>query len=94
MPYIKQNDREYFDNSVNDIVSSLNSTQDNDKIAGMLNYVISRICKDLCDPQCGGERRYARMNMIVGALESAKTEFNRRVVAPYEDEKISSEGDI
>jgi len=93
MPYIKKEDRAYFENSIRDIVSSL-GTQDNDGMAGMFNYVISKICKDLCDPRCGGERRYARMNMIVGALESVKTEFNRRVVAPYEDGKIISEGDI
>ncbi len=93
MPYIKKEDRAYFEDSIRDIVGSL-GTQENDGMAGMLNYVISKICKDLCDPEWGGERRYARMNMIIGALESAKTEFNRRVVAPYEDEKISSEGDI
>ncbi len=94
MPYIKEEDRKYFDDYIEVIVSNLNTTQSNDKMAGMLNYVVSKICKNLCDPQCGGERRYARMNMIVGALESAKTEFSRRIITPYEDKKISEEGDI
>lgn len=37
---------------------------------------------------------YARLNDVVGALESAKAEFQRRVVAPYEDTKIEENGDV
>lgn len=39
-------------------------------------------------------RRYQAANDIVGALESAKAEFQRRIVAPYEDQKIKENGDV
>lgn len=37
---------------------------------------------------------YATINDIMGALEGAKAEFYRRVVAPYEDGKIEENGDV
>ena len=37
---------------------------------------------------------YQVMNDITGALESAKQEFYRRVVAPYEDVKRELNGDV
>lgn len=37
---------------------------------------------------------YQTINDIIGALESAKLEFYRRVVAPYEDTKINENGDV
>jgi hypothetical protein len=37
---------------------------------------------------------YQTFNDILGALEGAKLEFNRRIVAPYEDIKIKENGDV
>lgn len=37
---------------------------------------------------------YRTMNDILGAIEGAKQEFYRRVVAPYEDTKKSENGDV
>jgi len=37
---------------------------------------------------------YKQMNDVVGALESAKLEFYRRLVSPYEDKKIKDNGDV
>ncbi len=37
---------------------------------------------------------YQTINDINGALMGALTEFNRRVTAPYEDSKISKNGDV
>jgi hypothetical protein len=34
------------------------------------------------------------MNDVVGALEGAKAEFQRIVVAPYEDKKMAENGDV
>jgi hypothetical protein len=34
------------------------------------------------------------MNDIIGVLEAAKTEFYRRIIAPYEDIKIQDNGDM
>ena len=39
-------------------------------------------------------RCYASINDVMGALEGAKLEFYRRVVAPYEDLKIIMNGDV
>ena len=36
---------------------------------------------------------YQTINDIVGALDGAKVEFQRRVVGPYEDTKITQNGD-
>ena len=38
--------------------------------------------------------RYQTINDVVGALVGAKDEFNRRVVAPYEDDCIKENGDV
>ena len=37
---------------------------------------------------------YQTMNDIIGALEGAKLEFYRRVVVPYENDKIEQNGDV
>lgn len=38
--------------------------------------------------------KWETINDIMGTLESAKTEFTRRVVAPYEDDAIKRNGDL
>jgi hypothetical protein len=37
---------------------------------------------------------YKTINDVIGALESAKLEFYRRVAAPYEDQKLKENGDV
>lgn len=37
---------------------------------------------------------YEVLNDVLGAIEGAKLEFARRVVAPYEDHKIADNGDV
>ena len=39
-------------------------------------------------------KSYATFNDIVGALEQAKDEFQRRVVHPYENAKCAENGDV
>ena len=39
-------------------------------------------------------KSYTTFNDIVGALEQAKDEFQRRVVHPYEEEKKKVNGDV
>ncbi len=99
MPYIKEKDRRLVDIQIEDIFNTLTredpvNTLTNDRLCGELNYVIFRLAKMLCDPEWKGDRRYGRMNTIVGAIESAKAEFQRRVVNPYEDKKIQENGDV
>lgn len=59
--------------------------------AGQLNYLITQECINYL-------RRkgldYQGINDVLGALEGAKQEFYRRVVVPYESEKIGINGDV
>lgn len=59
--------------------------------AGEFNYQITLAITDFV-------RRnglsYRTINDVVGALESAKAEFQRRIVGPYEDTKIATNGDV
>lgn len=58
--------------------------------AGELNYAVTILVRRYL----GRTPRYADYNEAVGALESAKLELYRRMVAPYEDEKIKQNGDV
>ncbi len=59
--------------------------------AGELNYALTAIVAAYVVDR---GLSYQTCNDIVGALEGAKAEFQRRVVAPYEDSKIASNGDV
>ena len=58
--------------------------------AGELNYAITEMICNYLPKDCS----YADLNDVIGALEGAKLEFYRRVVVPYEQEKIRSNGDV
>lgn len=57
---------------------------------GDLNFAFTVILNDYWK----NNPRYQTANDIIGALEGAKMEFARRYVYPYEDEKISENGDV
>ena len=59
--------------------------------AGELNYMLTKVLIDYIE---FAGLSYATINSIVGALECAKLELYRRVAVPYEDTKISSNGDV
>ena len=59
--------------------------------AGQLNFALTKLV--LRYLRLKG-KAYATFNDIVGALEQAKDEFQRRVVHPYEDQKIKENGDV
>ena len=101
MPYIHQYQRDDFDPLISDIVKhTVNHAGQSQQYAGFVNYVITRLLWGLCciyDGECSppkGEYDYALLNELVGALESAKAEFQRRIVGPYEDMKRLTNGDI
>ena len=58
---------------------------------GELNYQITMLCKGYIEKRGVS---YSNMNEVVGVLECAKLELYRRMVSPYEDEKIESNGDV
>lgn len=58
---------------------------------GHLNYCFTEIILDYIDVH---GLSYQVINDVVGALESCKLEFYRRVAAEYENEKIHQNGDV
>jgi hypothetical protein len=85
MPYIKPSKRKPFKKPIGDLMGFIENEGD-------LNYVISKICKRYM--QMKEPTNYSLLNEIIGVLESAKLEFYRRVMVPYEDVKINEHGDI
>jgi len=83
MPYINKVSREYLDSYIVDISKGISSTGD-------FTYCIFKLMKILCEK----EKNFAKLSSLIGGLECAKTEFYRRIVAPYEDEKIKENGDV
>ena len=82
MPYINQVGRNKFD----DDFSGSNAEN-----AGELNYMFTCLIIEYIQKH---GLKYQVLNDIVGALDGAKAEFQRRVVGSYEDKKIEENGDV
>lgn len=93
MPYINQEDRPELDEHIDKLVEILNQFHNNE-MCGKLNYIISKLMWKLCGFKNSGRLRYDRLNTVVGAIELAKLEFQRRIIVPYEAIKIKINGDI
>lgn len=89
MPYIKPEDRAkfllYADHGAVGIKLSATT-------AGELQYCIARLVHAYLARK--GAYRYQDLNDVMGALDGASKEFYRRVVAPYEDDKMRENGDV
>lgn len=59
--------------------------------AGELNFVITSVCLEYVEEKVAS---YEAFNAAIGALECAKLELYRRMVAPYEDAKMAENGDV
>ena len=81
MPYIKPEIRRDFTP-----VKLLNALD-----SGELNYLFTVIIKNYIDFH---GLKYEHINDVIGALEGAKLEFYRRIVVPYENTKITDNGDV
>ena len=79
MPYIKQEDKNRLEHGW----AASNPGDLNYLFTGLINHYIQQ--RGL---------NYQHINDIVGALEGAKAEFQRRIVGPYEDKKIEENGDV
>ena len=80
MPYITPLRREFID-----------TFTDPPQTSGELNYCLTQEIKGYIRTK---GTSYTTFNDIIGALEGAKAEFYRRIVVPYEEEKIRSNGDV
>ena len=88
MPYITPVSRESFVPALNLLKTRI---EYNGITPGDLNYLITKIVHMYVEDK---GLSYTFLNDVVGVLESAKAEFQRRVVAPYEDKKIEENGDV
>jgi hypothetical protein len=79
VPYIKEDEKPYMQFAL-------------PKTPGELNFMLTTIVKAYWNYK--GSTGYQHINDIIGALEGAKLEFYRRVAAPYEDTKITENGDV
>jgi len=94
MPYIVNDRRKKYANEIESIVNQMNllpEATSGHYPAGDLNYIITELIVQTLSRQ---GIRYQNVNAIVGALECCKLELYRRLIAPYEDEKIDSNGDV
>jgi len=83
MPYILQERRSEISPNAFGVPPASTSGELNYQITELLN--LYRWSKD--------KASYQTINDIIGALESCKLEFYRRIAVPYEQEKIKLNGD-
>ena len=92
MPYIEQSDRDKFlvemCHGKEHLAEAIGEICKN---SGELNYVFTVISQMYLKTH---GLKYQNINDIIGALEGCKQEIYRRIAAPYEDEKISLNGDV
>jgi len=82
MPYVKEERRPALDTVV-DMMEWADIKADGD-----LNYVLFKYCKTLVKPG------YNNFKNFIGELHQCATEIERRLLGPYEDEKIKENGDV
>ena len=86
MPYITQVNRSMLKSATDAIAINPPVT------IGDLNYVLTKTCHVYLKKQM--LLNYQAYNDVIGALECCKQEMYRRMVAPYEEEKIKENGDV
>lgn len=59
--------------------------------AGELNFMITELLTSYIRDK---GKSYATLNEVIGVLECAKLELYRRVASPYEDKKMTQNGDV
>lgn len=82
MPYLKKLDRDR-------IITNLRHCQVSN--VGELNFAINHLVMKLLSNYA--QLGYGELNDVIGAMESSKLEFYRRIVVPYEQGKIRDNGD-
>lgn len=86
MPYIRAGARGRLDPAVDELADRLR-----DMDAGAQNYAVTRLL--VAWVQARGVS-YETLSDAVKVLETAKLEFYRRWLGPYEDRKIEENGDV
>jgi len=92
MPYIKPEQRELLDpviDAVAEEIIAIDRSSAESQWTGMMNYAVSRLAVKLLPA-----RNYNSMSRMHGVLADVPMEWYRRMMAPYEDEKIAQNGDV
>ena len=89
MPYILRKRQAVFIDGLEELELQLDVLKD--ASPGDLNYLFTSLC--IAYLRVKG-RNYQGINDVLGALDGAKSEFYRRVAAPYENRKIKVNGDV
>jgi hypothetical protein len=93
MPYIAQEQRGQLNCYIQILEDQIRRLAKSGQRAGLVNYIVTKLVWGLLDEQ-NIAPAYARYNEMIGALECAKLELYRRLIAEYEDCKIKENGDI
>ena len=84
MPYIKKEDRQYFDETIKAISEDVANEGD-------LNYIFTSLLHDRIEVE---GISYQTLNNLIGVLECCKLELYRVLVGPYEDTKKKLNGSV
>lgn len=87
MPYIKKSQRPAVDKLIEPLIKHFRSLPLEDQ-DGSLNYTMTKIIKHVY-PQ-----KYFHFNRALGVLTAITHELYRKIIGPYEDTKISENGDV
>jgi hypothetical protein len=87
MPYIPNDQRPELDKKMDALIDHLSHIPPEEQ-DGALNYTITRMIKKIYPI------RYRHLNRALGVLTAVTHELYRRVIGPYEDEKIKENGDV
>jgi uncharacterized secreted protein with C-terminal beta-propeller domain len=82
MPYIKKEIRHKMDRVIDAMA------KEDVKVNGDLNYILYKYCRYFISPS------YNNYKNFCGELRQCATEIERRILAPYEDEKREENGDV
>lgn len=94
MPYIRNELRKLIEEPLTNLVERVGWSlplMDEESKAGVLNYLITKLIHALYPLELNNYRKF---NEIMGVLECAKQEYYRRWIGPYEDKKITENGDV
>jgi hypothetical protein len=87
MPYIKKDQRPEIDALIAPLIGHI-QTLPLEEQDGALNYMVTKIIKSVYP------KKYFHLNRALGVLSAITHELYRRVIGPYEDEKIRENGDV
>ena len=92
MPYIEPRLRELINKELEELINKVKTEglAEPEERDGIINYITCMLIKKVY----GKNLNYKDYNAIIGVLECIKQEIYRRLVAPYEDEKIKENTDV